>query len=77
MNVAVVVSAFPRPEHRAEVIAAFEAALDRIHDQRAPSAGGSGASPSDLTNATAQPQRRQEQSGGNVRASTMDGDHAK
>ena len=52
------------------------------HDREVPLGSGtvgsgSGASPSDLTNATAQPQRRQEQSGGNVRASTMDGDHAR
>jgi len=29
----VVVTAFPVPEHRAEVIAAFEAAIARVHDE--------------------------------------------
>jgi quinol monooxygenase YgiN len=31
MSVVVVVTAFPLPEHRAEVIAAFEAAIARVH----------------------------------------------
>jgi quinol monooxygenase YgiN len=29
----VVVTAFPAPEHRAEVIAAFERAITRVHDE--------------------------------------------
>ena len=29
----VVVTAFPVPEHRAEVVAAFEAAITRVHDE--------------------------------------------
>jgi quinol monooxygenase YgiN len=33
MSVVVVVTAFPVPEHRAEVIAAFEAAMARVHDE--------------------------------------------
>ena len=33
MSVVVVVTAFPVPEHRAEVIAAFEAAIARVHDE--------------------------------------------
>jgi quinol monooxygenase YgiN len=33
MSVVVVVTAFPAPEHRAEVVAAFEAAIARVHDE--------------------------------------------
>ena len=33
MSVVVIATAFPVPEHRAEVIAAFEAAIKRVHDQ--------------------------------------------
>ena len=33
MSVVVVVTAFPVPEHRAEVVAAFEEAIARIHDE--------------------------------------------
>jgi quinol monooxygenase YgiN len=33
MSVVVVVTAFPVPEHRAEVIAAFERAIARVHDE--------------------------------------------
>jgi quinol monooxygenase YgiN len=33
MSVVVVVTAFPVPEHRAEVIAAFEAAIVQVHDE--------------------------------------------
>ncbi len=33
MSVVVVVTAFPLPEHRAEVVAAFEAAITRVHDE--------------------------------------------
>ena len=33
MSVVVVATAFPLPEHRAEVIAAFEAAIARVHDE--------------------------------------------
>jgi len=33
MSVIVVVTAFPDPEHRAEVIAAFEAAIARVHGE--------------------------------------------
>ena len=33
MSVVVVATAFPVPEHRAEVIAAFEAAIARVHDE--------------------------------------------
>jgi len=33
MSVVVVVTAFPVPERRAEVIAAFEAAVARVHDE--------------------------------------------
>ena len=33
MSVVVVVTAFPIPEHRAEVVAAFEAAITRVHDE--------------------------------------------
>lgn len=33
MGVVVVVTAFPVPEHRAEVIAACEAAIARVHDE--------------------------------------------
>jgi quinol monooxygenase YgiN len=33
MSVVVVVTAFPIPEHRAEVIAAFEEAIARVHDE--------------------------------------------
>ena len=33
MTIVVVVTAFPIPEHRADVIAAFEAAIARVHDE--------------------------------------------
>ena len=33
MSIVVVVMVFPVPEHRAEVIAAFEAAIARVHDE--------------------------------------------
>ena len=33
MSIVLVVTAFPIPEHRAEVIAAFEAAIVRVHDE--------------------------------------------
>ena len=33
MSVVVVVTAFPLPEHRAEVIAAFEEAIARVHGE--------------------------------------------
>jgi quinol monooxygenase YgiN len=33
MSVVVVATAVPIPEHRAEVIAAFEAAIARVHDE--------------------------------------------
>ena len=33
MSVVIVVTAFPVPERRAEVIAAFEAAIARVHDE--------------------------------------------
>lgn len=33
MSVVIVATAFPVPEHRAEVIAAFEAAMDRVHSE--------------------------------------------
>ena len=33
MSVVVVVTAFPVPEHRTEVVAAFEAAITRVHDE--------------------------------------------
>ena len=33
MSVVVVVTAFPVPEHRAEVVTAFEAAITRVHDE--------------------------------------------
>ena len=33
MSVVVVVTAFPAPERRAEVIAAFEAAITRVHEE--------------------------------------------
>jgi quinol monooxygenase YgiN len=33
MSVVVVATAFPVPEHRAEVVAAFEAAILRVHDE--------------------------------------------
>jgi quinol monooxygenase YgiN len=33
MSVVAVVTAFPVPEHRAEVIAAFEAAIAQVHDE--------------------------------------------
>jgi len=33
MSVVVVVTAFPLPEHRTEVIAAFEAAIARVHGE--------------------------------------------
>ena len=33
MSVVVIVTAFPLPEHRAEVISAFEAAITRVHKE--------------------------------------------
>jgi quinol monooxygenase YgiN len=33
MSIVVVVTAFPIPEHRAEVVAAFEEAIGRVHDE--------------------------------------------
>ena len=33
MSAVVVVTAFPVPEHRAEVVAAFEEAIARVHDE--------------------------------------------
>jgi quinol monooxygenase YgiN len=33
MSVVVLATAFPLPEHRAEVVAAFEAAVARVHDE--------------------------------------------
>jgi len=33
MSVVVIVTAFPVPEHRSEVIAAFETAIARVHDE--------------------------------------------
>jgi quinol monooxygenase YgiN len=33
VSVVIVATAFPVPEHRAEVIAAFEAAMDRVHSE--------------------------------------------
>jgi quinol monooxygenase YgiN len=33
MSIVVVATAFPIPEHRAEVIAAFEAAITRVHNE--------------------------------------------
>jgi quinol monooxygenase YgiN len=33
MSVVIVATAFPIPEHRAEVIAAFEAAIARVHSE--------------------------------------------
>jgi quinol monooxygenase YgiN len=33
MSIVLVVTAFPIPEHRAEVIAAFEATIARVHDE--------------------------------------------
>jgi quinol monooxygenase YgiN len=33
MSIVVVVTAFPIPEHRAEVIAAFEEAIARVHNE--------------------------------------------
>jgi quinol monooxygenase YgiN len=33
MSVVAVVTAFPNPEHRAEVLAAFEAAIPRVHEE--------------------------------------------
>ena len=33
MSVIVIATAFPAPEHRDEVIAAFEAAIVRVHDE--------------------------------------------
>jgi quinol monooxygenase YgiN len=33
MSIVVVATAFPVPEHRAEVVAAFEAAITRVHDE--------------------------------------------
>ena len=35
MSVVQVVTAFPIPEHRAEVVAAFEAAIARVHNEPA------------------------------------------
>jgi quinol monooxygenase YgiN len=35
MSVVVIVTAFPVPDHRAEVIAAFEAAIKRVHEEPA------------------------------------------
>ena len=33
MSVVIVATAYPAPEHRAEVIAAFEAAIARVHEE--------------------------------------------
>ena len=33
MSVVAIVTAFPIPDHRAEVIAAFEAAIKRVHEE--------------------------------------------
>jgi hypothetical protein len=33
MSVVIIVTAFPVPGHRAEVVAAFEAAITRVHDE--------------------------------------------
>jgi len=33
MSVVIIVTAFPVPEHRAEVVAAFEDAIARVHDE--------------------------------------------
>ena len=33
MSVVLVVTIFPLPEHRAEVVAAFEAAIEQVHDE--------------------------------------------
>jgi len=33
MRIVVVVTAFPLPEHRAEMVAAFEAAITRVHEE--------------------------------------------
>jgi quinol monooxygenase YgiN len=33
VSVVIVATAFPVPEHRAEVIAAFESAMDRVHSE--------------------------------------------
>ena len=33
MSIVVVVTAYPIPEYRADVIAAFEAAIDRVHNE--------------------------------------------
>jgi quinol monooxygenase YgiN len=33
MSVVVVATAFPAPEHRAEVIKAFESAIERVHNE--------------------------------------------
>jgi quinol monooxygenase YgiN len=33
MSIVVVATAFPLPDHRAEVIAAFEEAITRVHDE--------------------------------------------
>ena len=33
MSIVVVVTAFPIPEHRAEVVAAFEEAITRVHNE--------------------------------------------
>ena len=33
MSIVVVATAFPAPEHRAEVVAAFEEAIVRVHDE--------------------------------------------
>ena len=34
MSIVVIVTAFPLPEHRAEVIAAIEEAIPRVHDEQ-------------------------------------------
>ena len=33
MSVVAIVTAFPAPQHRAEVVSAFEAAIVRVHDE--------------------------------------------
>jgi quinol monooxygenase YgiN len=33
MSVVAIVTAFPMPEHREEVVAAFEAAIPRVHEE--------------------------------------------
>lgn len=35
MSVVIVATAFPIPEHKAEVVAAFEAAITRVHSEEA------------------------------------------